>query len=88
LVESDLPESELTVERLSKEAQVLFGAGTVSSARTLDFLCYYIIANDNIRERLEKELEDIMADYPKSMPTFVHLQKLEYLSALVKEGLR
>jgi cytochrome P450 len=88
LVNSELPESELSVERLSKEAQVLLGAGTVSTARTLDFICYYILANRKIRLRLGVELKEIMMSYPENMPSFQQLEKLPYLTALIKEGLR
>ena len=83
-----MPQSELSTDRLSKEAQVLLGAGTVSSARTLEFISYYILANDHIRFRLQRELSDIMADCPKVMPSFVQLERLPYLKALIKEGLR
>ncbi|KAF4631127.1 hypothetical protein G7Y89_g7013 [Cudoniella acicularis] len=88
LVNSDLPPSELSEERLSKEAQVLLGAGTVSTARTLDFICYYIMANPAIRKRLTEELKDIMEGYPEKKPTWAQLEKLVYMQALIKEGLR
>nr|UYM26528.1 cytochrome P450 [Talaromyces wortmannii] len=88
LVNSDLPNSELSVERLSKEAQVLLGAGTVSTARTLDFICYYVLVNENIHRKLQNELADIMANYPAQIPSFVQLEKLPFLTALIKEGLR
>lgn len=83
-----MPESELSVERLSKEAQVLLGAGTVSSARTLDFICFYVLANDQMKSKLQVELRAVMANYPTSFPTFNELEKLPYLTALIKEGLR
>ncbi|KAF2967401.1 hypothetical protein GQX73_g6156 [Xylaria multiplex] len=88
LVNSDLPASELTRERLSKESQVLLGAGTVSTARTLDFISYYIVANPAIRERLTEELRHDMEGYPERKPTWAQLEKLPYLQALIKEGLR
>ena len=88
LVNSGLPASELTLLRLSKEAQVLLGAGTVSTARTLDFICYYILARTEIRTRLQEELKEVMAEYPTKSPTWSQLEKLPYLQALIKEGLR
>jgi cytochrome P450 len=88
LVNSDLPPSELTVDRLSKEAQVLLGAGTISTARTLNFICYYIMANPAFRKRLAEELRDVMEGYPERKPTWAQLEKVEYLQALIKEGLR
>ena len=88
LVNSDLPASELTEDRLSKEAQVLLGAGTVSTARTLDFICYYIMSNPAIRKRLTEELSEVMKGYPEKKPTWSQLEKIPYLQALIKEGLR
>lgn len=88
IVNSDMPESELSTERLSKEAQVLLGAGTASTARTLDFLSYHILSKPHIRQRLKKELTGIMADYPQSVPSLTQLEKLPYLQAVIKEGLR
>ena len=85
---SEMPPSELSTERLTKEAEVLLGAGTVSTGRTLDFISYYVLANRNIRRRLEEELNEVMADYPRVTPKLVELEKLDYLKALIKEGLR
>ncbi|KAL9035980.1 MAG: hypothetical protein Q9180_004564 [Flavoplaca navasiana] len=85
---SEIPPSELSVERLTKEAEVLLGAGTVSTGRTLDFISYYVLADHNIRRRLEEELIEVMANYPRVPPKLVELEKLDYLKALIKEGLR
>jgi cytochrome P450 len=88
LVSSDLPPSELTDERLSKEAQVLIGSGTITTAGTLGFICYYIMANPAIRKRLGEELKGVMEGYPEKKPTWAQLEKVEYLQALIKEALR
>lgn len=88
LINSNMPESELSIDRLTKEAQILFGAGTVTTARTLDFISYYILANQHIRSRLRKELEEIMANFPEKVPSTAQFQKLPYLQAIIKEGLR
>lgn len=88
IVNSGMAESELSVDRLSKEAQVLLGAGTASTARTLDFISYYILADKNVRATLQNELKDVMATYPVKIPSWAELEKLPYLQALIKEGLR
>ena len=88
LVNSDLPPSELTDERLSKEAQVLIGSGTITTAGTLNFICYYIMANPAIRKRLEEELKGVMDGYPEKKPTWAQLEKVAYLQALIMESLR
>jgi len=83
-----MPQSELSSERLSKEAQVILGAASVSTARTLDFITYYILANKNHLVILQKELGPIMARYPEKVPSWADLEKLPYLQAVIKEGLR
>src|SRR5579862_9674037 len=88
LVNSDLPPSELTDERLSKEAQVLIGSGTITTAGTMGFICYYVLANPAIRKRLAEELGPVMEGYPKKKPTWAQLEKVAYLQALIKESLR
>lgn len=83
-----MPASEQSTERLAKEAQVLLGAGTASTARTLDVTAYYILANPCIRTRLMKELAVLMSDFPNICPSLVDLRDLPYLQAVIKEGLR
>ena len=81
--ESGLPEEDLSLERLTKEAQILLGAGSVSTARTLHFITYYLLSNSHMRERLEQELRDA-----GERAAWSQLEKLPYLQALIKEGLR
>ncbi|KAJ5808865.1 cytochrome P450 [Penicillium riverlandense] len=88
IITSEIPESECSTERLSREAMVLFGAGTATTARTMGFMCYYILTNPHMRERLGEELKDIMAVYPHNLPTWQELERLPYLQAMIKEGLR
>lgn len=88
IFDSEMPESELSVNRLSKEAQVLFSAGATTVPRTLDVISFYILANENVRSTLRIELEDAMKMYPEKVPSWAELEKLSYLQALIKEGLR
>ncbi|KUL83714.1 hypothetical protein ZTR_07489 [Talaromyces verruculosus] len=88
LVTSDLPESELSVERLASEAQVIMGAGTVTTARSMDHLVVHILLNEGIRQRLCEELREPMANFPEKMPSYKVLEQLPYLQACIKEGLR
>ncbi|KAI9721628.1 MAG: hypothetical protein M1828_005119 [Chrysothrix sp. TS-e1954] len=87
VLESHAPESELATARLAKEAQVLFAAGTVSTARTLDFITFYILNDSAIRTKLVQELAGLQhsSDSPLSL---LELEKLPYLQAIIKEGLR
>ena len=88
VVNSDMPESEQSDERLAQEAQILLSGGTTTSARTIGFIVYFILANPSIRSKLEKELGGPMSGYPEVLPTWAELEKVPMLQALIKEGLR
>ncbi|KAL4873378.1 hypothetical protein BDV12DRAFT_192363 [Aspergillus spectabilis] len=83
-----LPESDADTERLAREAMTLFGAGTTTVARAIIIMCYYVLADPDMRKRLSEELKDVMADYPNNLPTWKELEQLPYLHAMIKEGLR
>ena len=63
---------------------VLLGAGTATTARTLGFISYYVLANPHIKQRLQKELGSVTANPPK----WADLEKVVYLQAIIREGLR
>jgi cytochrome P450 len=88
LVSCNLPASELSDDRLSKEAQLMIGAGTMTTAGTMNFLTYYVMTNPAIRKRLEDELAPLMKDYPEKKPSWAELEKLPYFQAIIKETLR
>ena len=88
LLNSELPESELSVKRLSQEAKILLGAGTTTTAHALESITYYVSVNQPVRNRLSSELKDVMARYPRELPSISELEKLPYLNAVIKEGLR
>jgi cytochrome P450 len=85
---SDMLQSERSEERLVKEAQVLLGAGTASTARTIGFACYYILSRGDLRSALEDELADIMKGWPDHVPAYAQLERLPLLQAIIKESLR
>lgn len=88
IANSDMPESERSVARLSREAQTLLGAGTASTARTLGFASYYILSRPEILSRLQREVTDTMAGWPDTIPYWAELERLSYLQAIIKESLR
>ena len=88
IAHSDMPVSELGEARLACEAQVVISAGVHTTSRTLEYIAYHLIANDKFRSQLQKELEPIMVGFPEEMPSVSQLEKLPYLSGVVKEGLR
>ncbi|KAI0103057.1 cytochrome P450 [Nemania sp. FL0031] len=85
---SDMPASEKSEERLAKEAQLLLGGGTVTSARTISCATYYILTRPDVAKRLGDELRRPMAEWPTHVPTWAELERLPFLQAVIKEALR
>jgi cytochrome P450 len=85
---SDMPDSEKSEERLAKEAQVLLGGGTASTARTIGFASYYILSRPELRAKLQAELREPMSEWPDRVPTWAELERLPLLQAIIKESLR
>ena len=67
---------------------MLLGAGTASAARALSTISYYTLANSHIKERLQRELKSVTAGYSEKSPRWADLEKVVYLQAVIKEGLR
>ncbi|KAJ8129175.1 hypothetical protein O1611_g4459 [Lasiodiplodia mahajangana] len=84
----DMPASEKSEERLAKEAQLLLGGGTVTSARTISCATYYILTRPDVAKRLGDELRQPMAEWPTHVPTWAELERLPFLQAVIKEALR
>jgi cytochrome P450 len=85
---SDIPESEKSTARLQAESLLFLIAGTFSSAHTLSNIVYYVLANPAIEKRLREDLKEVMARYPDQNPAWADLEKVPYLQACIKEGLR
>jgi cytochrome P450 len=85
---SDMLASERSEQRLVKEAQVLLGAGTASTARTIGFASYYILSRPSLRAALKEELSEIMNEWPNHIPTWAQLERLPLLQGIIKESLR
>ncbi|KAI0205605.1 cytochrome P450 [Astrocystis sublimbata] len=88
ILNSDMPESERSEERLTREAQVLLGGGTATTARTIAFASYYILSRPLMRSRLKDELREVMTGWPERVPTWAELEKIPFLQAIIKESLR
>ncbi|RYP24795.1 hypothetical protein DL765_000341 [Monosporascus sp. GIB2] len=85
---NDIVESEKSTARLQAESLLFLIAGTFSSAHTLSQIVYYVLANPAIEKRLRQDLKDVMACYPAQNPQWADLEKIPYLQACIKEGLR
>ena len=61
-------------------------AGTDTTSTTLSFLLWELSRRPDIMLRLQAEIDEHMTD-PHCIPDIQELQKLPYLSAVIKEGL-
>ena len=87
MLDADVPAYEKSVARLSEEAQTLTGAGSLTTANALDATIYYLLTHPACLALLRQELRVAISD-PAVMPSWVELEKLPYLTAVVYEGLR
>ncbi|KAF6817883.1 cytochrome p450 [Colletotrichum plurivorum] len=87
LRDSDLPPEEKTLERLCDEAEILTGAGSETTAQTLARIFFYLKFVPETLERLQDELDRALPSAAQIL-TWSELQKLPYLTAVIREGLR
>lgn len=87
LASSDLPPSELSIDRLTQEAIIINAAGIETTAATLTLASFYILNDSFIEGQLRAELEQAMPNSDEILP-WEQLEKLPYLSAIVWEGTR
>jgi len=60
----------------------------MTTARALATTTYFVLADPEIKRKLSESLSEIMAGYPDSVPKWSDLEKIPYLAACIKEGLR
>ncbi|KAH9052057.1 putative P450 monooxygenase [Lactarius deliciosus] len=72
---------------LSQEAAALLGAGSDSSAIAATAISYHVLHNPEVQQRLVDELRTVWPVL-EEVPRYEVIEKLPYLTAVVKEGLR
>ncbi|KAK1580039.1 cytochrome P450 [Colletotrichum navitas] len=87
LRDSDLPPEEKSLERLCDEAEILTGAGSETTAQTLARIFFYLKHVPEVLQKLRAELDAAMPSAVDVLP-WTELQKLSYLTAVIREGLR
>jgi cytochrome P450 len=87
LLNSNLPDSDKTQRRLCDEMNIVIGAGTESSAQTIQRMFFHIVSNPPVRQKLHEELKKAIPD-SNSKVDLTLLQSLPYLTAVIEEGLR
>lgn len=87
LYQSDLPDSEKSIQRFIEEAQTLLVAGSETTGNTLTLTTFYLLADPNRAGKLKQEL--LQLNKEQDSPLAHHdLQRLPYLTASITEGLR
>ena len=84
IIQSDIPRSEVTEQRLNDEAVGVVGAGLETTMRTLSVAVFHVVANPRIHQRLRIELDDAIPN-PDQIPPWEVLEKLPYLTACINE---
>ncbi len=87
MLHSDLPPQEKTVNRLFQEAQVIIGAGILTTGWSLTVASFHIINNPDVFRKLRAELVDALPDLTTPLD-WQMLEQLPYLNGCVKEGIR
>ncbi|KAK2736987.1 cytochrome p450 [Colletotrichum kahawae] len=88
ILRSDLPETEKATDRLNREAFALLAAGTITTSGTMTLITYFVLENPNIEKRLRQDLQKVTACYPETVPRWADLEKVPFVTACIKEGLR
>ncbi|CRG92056.1 Sterol 26-hydroxylase, mitochondrial [Talaromyces islandicus] len=95
LLQSNLPNEQKADRRVQDEVQLIVGAGVSTTGWTLSVGTYYLVANPRVLACLCKELDNaIPASNSASVADLVsnldwtELEKLPYLTAVIKEAVR
>jgi cytochrome P450 len=84
LRDSSLPQGEKTVDRLCDEGQLLTGAGSETTAKTLTTAIFYLLENKRLFRNLKKELEQVQPE----ADTWSRLAQLPYLVSRISKDFR
>lgn len=88
ILSTDLPPEELSDQRLIDEGVLIATAGSETTAWAITITTYHIMSNPSVRDRLRKELLSAPIATGNPVSSWTDLEKLPYLSAVLKEGLR
>ncbi|KAI9721170.1 MAG: hypothetical protein M1828_005277 [Chrysothrix sp. TS-e1954] len=88
LLQSKLPDEERRHQRIKQEGVVVIAAGGETCARTMSFAIFFVLSNrDRVLPRLIEELRAAMPT-KESDVDLRELEKLPWLTAIIKETLR
>ena len=81
------PDGSPNYEAASNESTAVLIAGSDTTSNTITFLSYLLASSPLIQDRLQQELDAAFPDLDY-LPFFEETDRLPFLSACVKEGLR
>lgn len=92
LITGSLPATEKADRRLQDEAQLIIGAGLATTGWTLSVGTFYLLTNPKVLARLRDELVNAIPDASveniSKKLEWAELEKLPYLTAVIKEAVR
>ncbi|KFY37873.1 hypothetical protein V494_04603 [Pseudogymnoascus sp. VKM F-4513 (FW-928)] len=75
------------VKGLTEEMITLIGAGWETTAHAMTMITYYVVSNPDVYRKLVAELTTAFPDQKTNLE-YLKLEKLPYLTSVIKEGLR
>lgn len=89
LLRSDLPPQEKQIDRLNEEAQLLVAAGLTTSSWAMSVAAFHVIHSRSYYDQLRAELSAaLLRKSDANTFTLSDIEKLPYLNACAREGLR
>ncbi|XP_014476504.1 PREDICTED: cytochrome P450 9e2-like [Dinoponera quadriceps] len=79
--------NELTIEDMTSQAFVFFFGGFDSTSTLMSFAAHEIAVNEDVRKRLQNEIDQILEDTNGEAP-YEAVNSMEYLDAVINEALR
>jgi len=77
-----------TRKSLYEEGQAMLFGGTDTVSNTAMLLVFYVLSTPGVEEKLLDELRAVWPDKTSEIPSWDALEKLPYLTAVIKEALR
>ncbi|ETI26947.1 hypothetical protein G647_10046 [Cladophialophora carrionii CBS 160.54] len=88
ILSSDLPDEELSDERLIDEGVLIATAGSETTAWAITITTYHVMRNPDVLARLRAELRTVDIPQGDAVAPWTALERLPYLTAVIKEGVR
>lgn len=88
ILSSDLPEEDLSDQRLIDEGVLIATAGSETTSWAITIATYWLMKDPSVLAKMREELATV--DIPEGDPVapWQTLERLPYLTAVIKEGLR